>query len=100
MSTTLTKCPHDRINCAAFYFPLVSISLQSGRRTWGAYGRGVYGDLLIDCLESFAMAVVRELVADNNSINPYAEIINVLDTRFHDMPLLTEPFMEVGLRSY
>jgi hypothetical protein len=41
MSTTLTKCPHDRINCAAFYFPLMSISLQSGRRTWGAYGRGV-----------------------------------------------------------
>jgi len=66
----------------------------------GTYGRGVYGDLLIDCLESRAMAVVGELVANNNSINPYTEIVNVLDTRFHDMPLLTEPFMEVGLRSY
>jgi len=46
------------------------------------------------------MAVVGELVADNNSINPYTEIVDVLDTRFHNMPLLTEPLMEVGLRSY
>ena len=83
-----------------FLFPSDEHIFAEWTGTWGAYGRGVYGDLLIDCLESFAMAVVRELVADNNSINPYTEIINVLDTRFLDMPLLTESFMEVGLRSY
>ena len=94
------KMPPRSYQLRGFLFPSGEHILQSGRGTWGAYSRGVYGDLLIDRLESFAMAVVRKLVADNHSINPYAEIINVLDTRFLDMPLLTESFMEVGLRSY
>ena len=46
------------------------------------------------------MAVVSELVADNDGIDAYAEIIDVFDTWFHNMPLFTEAFMEIRLRSY
>jgi hypothetical protein len=45
------------------------------------------------------MAMVCKLMTHNNGIDPYPEVIQIFNTRLYYVPLLTETFVEIGLRS-
>ena len=45
------------------------------------------------------MAMVGKFVTHDNDVDADSEVVQILHTRLYYVPLLTESFMKVGLRS-
>jgi hypothetical protein len=43
--------------------------------------------------------MVRKFMTYNNGVNVYTQIVHIFNAGFDDVPLLTEMFVEIGLRT-